>query len=266
MLSSRNIVVLLSLLFCSQVSALRPSVRPEPEFANSTCTSNSTCVKGCSCQMLPMSRGGGTCVNYELGIKEINKCTKCKVHEDCKAKGDSCDITDGYCEQCVAAASKASSDACYCISTQWLKARNLLHARIRPTAIAITIAPVLCIPGIGGLPCGTPGHLLRDQSGKLVSYRQVCATRSDCIESVMEVSQLSHSYDWSPHNFGNFRLTSLSAHPLSSTTSLFSASRIIAHVTDLLNRAGLGFISNFIALLPSSVAATMREFQSPLLS
>lgn len=61
-----------------------------------------------------------------------------------------------------------------------------MHAAIRYACVA----RVMCM---SGLSCGTPGHLLR-QNGALVSCREVCETRSDCIEYTAAVSQLSHTY------------------------------------------------------------------------
>lgn len=144
-----------------------------------------------------------------------------------------------------------------CVSTEWLRMRRLLHEAIHHAGSA----PVLCVPA-GELPCGTPGHLLRTTTDKLVSYQEVCEKRRDCVQSTMEVSQLSHAFDWSPFRSddGTLSLTSLSAHP-DAPAGAWTTSRIVAHAADMLNNAGFGFVSNFVALCPHRV----RDVSSSLM-
>jgi len=136
-----------------------------------------------------------------------------------------------------------------CVETAWLKKNDLIHAAIRHAGVA----RVLCIPG---LPCGTAGHLLRRRNGALVSFREVCETRSDCVESTAAVSQLSHMYDWSRYSAGALQLTSLSAHPESHARSV---SRVIASLADTLNKNGLGWVCNMVAVLPLHVSNTFNK-------
>lgn len=133
--------------------------------------------------------------------------------------------------------SKSSNKGAECISTEWLNRNNLHTATIRKDS---SVAQVLCIPG---LPCGTPGHILRDELRRLVTYRQVCEQRLDCVRSKMKVSKITHAMDWSKFKSsdGKFELTSLSAHPNSTS---WSPSRIIANLADLLNKSGLGTVND----------------------
>lgn len=116
-------------------------------------------------------------------------------------------------------ATETSGDANPCISTAWIRPQSLEHATIRRAGVA----RVLCIPG---LPCGTPGHLLREcRNGihrcDLITYREVCAQFGVCITSTAPVSQLSHTFGWASFRVVSklsvLELTSLSAHPLGFT-------------------------------------------------
>lgn len=94
-----------------------------------------------------------------------------------------------------------------------------------------------------------PGHILRkcDDTRKcsFVTYAEVCDTRSDCIESMMPVSQVSHKFDWYVYKSGNLELTSLSADPESEKYSFY---RIAANVADKMNSNGFGSICNTMVL------------------
>lgn len=147
-----------------------------------------------------------------------------------------------------------------CIATAWLKQRGLENAAI----LHAGFCAVFCIPS---LPCGTPGHLLR-QCNKflrctLVTYREVCETRSDCIESTTAVSQLSHSFEWSAFRAPGkeegttLELTSLSVHSLSSPSSPY---RFIANAADRLNSMGLGSICNAVALFAHRLNSDFPKF------
>jgi len=148
-----------------------------------------------------------------------------------------------------------------CIATQWLAERGLMSRALRHST---GTAEVLCINS-SGLPCGTPGHLLREsRTGLLRSYAEICSVK-DCISTSVAVSQLSHQYDWSIFGENGLQLTALSAHPDSTT---YSPSRIVARLADNLNEMGLGLISNFFALVPhyASDAVTYAGFSSVLSS
>lgn len=144
-----------------------------------------------------------------------------------------------------------------CVSTKWLNERSLQHETLRhfPTPVG-----VLCIPGLADLPCATPGHILRACTGgscQLLTYREICASRADCVESTMPVSQLSHTWDWAQHyvesSSTRFELTSVSA-----SSHAPSRSRMVAQVADSLNRAQLGHLCNLIAVLSFRTEVTFR--------
>lgn len=146
------------------------------------------------------------------------------------------------------------------ISTAWLEKYHLENAIIK----SIAFAKVLCVPG---LPCGTPGHLLRRceygiAGCRLLTYREACSNDLDCAESAMEVSQLSHTYDWSTFHTSSsedtiYELTSVSAHSLSGP---WSPSRMVANAGDYLNRMGLGSVCNAFSLFPSYYQSTLNSF------
>jgi len=199
-----------------------------------------------------------------VALSSTLKCGLCLSDDDCG--GGTC---HGVCEKCAIKAVKDAVKNCggtanvqststeggrlknACISTAWLKERDLEHASIR----AGTMSKVYCISD--NLPCATPGHLLRDTtSGKFLSYSEVCEMRLDCVESFMLVSQLDHTFDWSVYRSSNLELTSLSVHPLSTHAA---TAYLIANAADILNRAGLGVISNTIALIPVRYAIAMES-------
>jgi len=135
----------------------------------------------------------------------------------------------------------SSSRSAACVSTEWVRKRGLEGE----TFGTPQIAKVLCFPG-GNIPCGTPGHLLRNvQDSTLISYQEACEHhRVDCIESSMLVSELSHSFDWSQFTTDDrLELTSVSANPSASASSL---SRFVAVAADLLIRYGMGDFCNSI--------------------
>lgn len=212
------------------------------------CKQDSDCGKSsCSCTALS-GTSLSLCANKESFKSSAKNCSSCTDDADCTG---SCDPTNSLlgrrvCDDCligtkevVKAFQSCSASSAPCVSTAWLRVNSLTHATIRHAGAS----PVLCIPG---LPCGTPGHLLRSTSGKLLSFREVCRTRSDCIESAMEVSQLRHDMDWSKYQTddGLFTLTSLSAHP---DALPWSSSRIIAIIGDSLNSMRLGKVTNLFA-------------------
>lgn len=204
------------------------------------------------------------------------ECETCEGHSDCPGDRVGCFFVNGRCFLCVFSADEVAKKACVpttptpvaspsgvndstsknttgmpCIATSWLRKRGLQHAAIRHGGVA----NVLCIPGTS-LPCGTPGHILREctrerRECKFLTYREVCERRLDCINSATAVSQLSHTFEWSQFKAvaegTSLELTSLSAHPLS---GLSSPSRIIAQVVHGLNSMGLGSLCNAVILLP----------------
>lgn len=139
-----------------------------------------------------------------------------------------------------------STESVPCISTQWIENNDMSHGILKRGGLSSVLCPT-------GLPCGTPGHLLRECNGvtcDLVTYAEVCRISGDCIESVEHVSQLSNQLDWSKFKVGQLSLTSLSVNPMSSKNSL---SRFIAKVTDFMNGNGLGTLSDFVAMIPHRV-------------
>lgn len=213
---------------------------PNPLFQKCTVTADCT-VANCTCET---DSGRSVCANKGTVVANTVKCANCT--SDAQCNGDTCNKDVFKCTKCVQDAALSGTKECaVCVSTAWLKERNLLHARLRDTGTS----PVLCIPGNGNLPCGSPGHILRDSiSGKLRTYREVCAERMDCVASTMEVSQLNHRLDWSVYKSHGLALTSLSAHPLSTP---MSPSRVVACIADFFNRIGLSSVINAVAILPS---------------
>lgn len=140
-----------------------------------------------------------------------------------------------------------------CVSTAFLRQNNLLHMALNHGEHA----NVLCIPG---LPCATSGHLVRscttDHSCRLVTYREICDNRVDCIESRMPVSQLSHKYDWSQFRSISdsvvLSLTSLSVNP-DSASAFYYSSWTIAAVADMLIKNGLGIVCDMASVTPSTI-------------
>ena len=209
-----------------------------------SCSMDVDCSDGCSCIKLPNL--SPFCAKNSVLQEASEPCTQI-----CSS-----DRSSEQCLECGQSAMRKARKACtpQCISSQFLFERGLEHSAIRHHGVA----DVLCIPG---LPCGTPGHLLRecsrtsDVSCRLVSYDRVCRDRKDCIQSRMPVSQLKHSHDWSVYrvNSGStsLSLTSLSADP---EGSLFAPSYIVAKIADTLNAVGLGFICDSIVSVPHKLA------------
>ena len=213
---------------CAESTKYRNAAKDCP-----TCSSDASCGTGkCQSQADPVL-GRKICVDCAATHQETAFAACLGVSSKTSAKP----VKSG--------SSKPSSSPVPCVSTAWLRDNGVADAAIRHSGAA----RVLCI---SGLPCGTPGHLLRNSNSKLVSYREICEHRADCVESVMPVSQLSHAFDWSQFtdSEGLLSLTSLSAH---SHSTPLSPSRIIAHLTDRMNKVGLGSLSNAVALFPHNV-------------
>lgn len=270
--------------YCSKCIEGIDSVCGSPELTQtkntqSNCNVDSDCkTKGCICNVA----AGNFCVPEKQLDEVIQECQTCKSNADClfNRTGHVCDTKTKKCTSCTRTSTWISTYHCLfpsdltvrqpptnnppsinplsrnpgkgnvCISTEWLKERDLEHAAIRHAGVS----KVLCVPG---LPCGTAGHLLREYNNessgsKLLTYREVCERRRDCIESATAVSQLSHTFDWSQFkSIGEgttLELTSLSANPQSNPSS---PSRLIARVGERLNSIGLGTICNAVALLPN---------------
>jgi len=178
-----------------------------------------------------------------------NGTEKCNIEHNCGSPNETdpnpcaeCldSLADAAAKSCVNKTNESKNSGAVCVSTAWLENRGLQLATIGTPRFS----NVLCLPG-GKLPCGTPGHLLRGSDGVLISYREICERRSDCVATSMSVSQLSHSFDWSVvKNDDGVQLTSVSVHPFSSSVS---PSRIVAVIADKLNSLGLGHLCNFIA-------------------
>ena len=205
------------------------------------CTSDKDCKNGCNC-MKPKSRRS-FCAKKSV-IAGDKTCELMCGQTSNSAKCDECS------EQLLNKAMKSCEQA-VCVSTKFLVSHGLHGKAIRHFGSA----SVICIPG---LPCGTPGHLLREcneQVCKLVSYEQVCERRSDCVRTKMGVSQLKHSHDWSNYQVRTkhttISLTSLSAD--ASATSSIAPSRILAKLIDTMNHVGLGKLSDVLAALPHNI-------------
>lgn len=128
-----------------------------------------------------------------------------------------------------------------CVSTLWIEKNGFSDGIMKKFAKA----PVLCIPD---LPCGTPGHALREcdigNKCRLHTYKEICEDRNDCVQSVMPVSRLRSSFDWSAVTkttsdvSGSLTMTSISMHP---DASYISVSRMIANVAEKLIQNGMGW-------------------------
>ena len=136
-----------------------------------------------------------------------------------------------------------------CVSTEWLKVNGFESAAL----FHASSQSVLCVTG---MPCGTPGHMLRacdkhTQNCRLVTYKEHCAATKLCTRAVMPVSQLSHAFDWSvvraESAYNTLFLTSVSAHPESSNR--LSISRAIALVADKMNALGYGHLCDAVVTL-----------------
>lgn len=234
-----------------------------PKTAQQRCFSTTDCMNGCKCH-----EQFNQCFDERI-LKERNiACPTCASHMDCPnsycTKSKKCyscwffPALDAM-RPCLAKKKTVSNDFIpqesaptkpACIATSWLRGRGLEHATIRHTGVA----PVLCISR-SSLPCATSGHLLREctkgtRACKLKTYREVCQSREDCIESASAVSQLSHTFDWSQFKADGIterttlELTSLSAHPYSGPST---PSRIFACIGNYLNSIGLGSLCNAAA-------------------
>lgn len=227
------------------------------------CLNDTGCKDSCGCQDFQV---GKICASKTGVFVKGLSCDKCESDGDC-AQGDTCAPGFERCVTCMSAAIKESNKNCQigappCIETRWLRAQVLEHAVLRHAGPA----QVLCPPG---LPCGTPGHLLRECNGAeciLTSYRNACARRGDCVSSVTQVSQLSHAHDWSeysiPHSSSSLSLTSLSAHP---EAKQYSTSMLVARATDALNRHGLGRVSNTVAMQPYHFRMRLTALRAEIL-
>ncbi len=175
---------------------------------------------------------------------EVKTCPKSGVFNYNECKCTCCNgempFCDEYCinEICYKACNcRAPGLERWCVSTQWLHTRALQSGIL---SSAGGIAEVLCPTHLQGLPCATRGHLVR-VDGALMPYAALC--RRDgarCVSSVMHVSRLRHSYDWSvvsdldsAYNNTLVQLTSLSTHERDTI-------HLIARVTDLFIDTGFG--------------------------
>lgn len=230
------------------------------------CQGDGDCkTSGCSCLNNATSTISttGNCIDMRLYRERAKKCKTCKKNSDCPGSECSKNLLlkqihgRKLCADCETGPSLEAMLKCAsnnpstsnhntksppCVSTKWLREKSLSHHTIRHAGRA----RVLCIPG---LPCGTLGHLLHTSSGSLISYREVCETRQDCVQSVMKVSQLSHSFDWSIFRTTDdtHSLTSLSAHPFAGK---YGISRLLAMTGDILNNSGLGCLTNAFVKIP----------------
>lgn len=152
------------------------------------------------------------------------------------------------------AGSNSTQTAGVCVETEWLINNGHERGIYRRYGKALTYC-------IEGLPCGTPGHLLRrcnnNEECRLVSYKEVCdEVDFDCLMKSVEVSRLRHSYDWSSVNVHNLELTSVSQYP---TAKLLSISRFIATVGNTLNRQRLGVVVDILVTVIESIKILLKN-------
>jgi len=210
--------------------------------------------------------------------KSMRECNKCTSDSECST---SCLSPEegGVCKECASQATLLARTSCFptctgdeeeddedqciapdmtpfsgnCVATDWIENNGHSDGIFKKMGNS----RVLCIPDF---PCGTAGHMIRvcdrAQACQLKTYAQVCESRGDCTESVMPVSQLRHSYDWSRvsssscASSGSLYLTSVSKHP---DASEYSLSTIIAFFGDTLNRNGLGLFTDVLITVPDSI-------------
>ncbi|KAI0557777.1 hypothetical protein FGB62_262g03 [Gracilaria domingensis] len=148
-----------------------------------------------------------------------------------------------------------------CVEMTWLKKHGHSDGILREREAS----RVVCIPG---LPCGTPGHLLRHcrrgspLSCQLRTYGDICTGRGDCKYRFTNVSRLRNQYDWSAvkrieGNGESLQLTSVSVSP---DSRRFSTSYAIAHVADWLGGVGLGVVCDYVVVVALPVNDCGRRF------
>ncbi len=100
---------------------------------------------------------------------------------------------------------------------------------------------------------------------KLMTYKEVCENRGDCLKTNLAVSQLKHTYDWSSvyrkscDLSGSIYLTSLSMNP---NDGKISVSYIMSRFAHALNENGLGKLTNYLSTVPSKISEMIVHFQA----
>lgn len=245
--------------------------------------SKSQTVGVASCRCGGKLKYSKLCYKHKLLAKSMQRCRKCTDDSQCSTtclppeKGGVCrdcvsEVTlmaretcfptcgqEQEGEECIAPGLTPYSSGSRCVATAWLE--NNGHSK--GIFKKLGNERVVCIPGF---PCGTPGHMIRvcnsAQACQLKTYAELCAARMDCLESVVPVSQLKHSYDWSLvssstcDSSATLYLTSVSKNPGSSEYSLSS---VIALIGDKLNRHGLGSITDVLISLPYTFRAGVYQ-------
>ena len=226
-------------------------------FENSQkCSFDDECTKaGCTCES-DIDKEKSICYSLSAFAESIGSCEICTNDDQCEKECKILPEGDGtsLCRSCVEEAVKIGKESCDCISTKWLRRNGYGHGILRSGGST----RVLCLPG---LPCGTPGHVLRHCQGSncvLRTYSEICDSRADCTETELEVSQLRHDFDWSVLSAGTLTMTSVSMHP---HAKFISTSRIIAHLGYILNRMGYGVVSDSIIIAKHGI---MNAFRSTL--
>ncbi len=268
-----HFVMIFVYVFVSASLSATATAAPEAELKK--CAKNADCA---SVTRYTCAREKGICLNADDALRNLTKCERCVTNSTCGGIANYCrgpplpicqtcgqnvvlkaatmcnDRTNTVANTNITATTAPSETETYihnrnapttasCVATSWLRHHRLTNAFIRHTGTS----PVLCIPG---LPCATAGHLLREcgsdtqKSCQLLSYLEVCLQHPQlgCVSSIMPVSQLSHTFDWSwvqvsigsansatstGHQKDNqhplqftLTLTSLSIHPTSSPFSI----------------------------------------------
>lgn len=132
-----------------------------------------------------------------------------------------------------------------CVETQWLTQNGFEKDLLEKMGSAYVVCP-------HHFPCGTPGHMVRRCNEKarcsLVSYAHICREDNACIQRLMHVSRLKHSFDWSlVRRFGDdgswIELTSVS---VDTNSPPFSLSYGIAYLGHYLSSHGYGHMCDYM--------------------
>lgn len=97
-----------------------------------------------------------------------------------------------------------------------------------------------------------------------MSFADLCArVGADCVEDVEEVSRLRHAFEWSMVSASDgeysFTLTSLSVH---NSASQYSLSYFVASASDVVVRAKLGVICDWVQIAVICFNAAVRLAQA----
>jgi len=170
---------------------------------------------------------------------------KAKTRNVCKTE-DGKETCEERCECSKGGGSGSSSGDKKCVSTAWLTKNNLMDGVLK----SMGETTVLCPTHLPGLPCASPGHLLRvcsadNKNCRLKTYRELCEVEetSVCTSALMQVSRLRHSVSWR---------SAREELPDGTTVELTSMShnggkvdKFASRITDIAIRYNIGYIADW---------------------